>query len=55
MLSVQLPRDKRAGQSTWLPVFMRPHERGPCMSRRSIVHIDGFNFYYGAVRGTWYK
>jgi len=25
------------------------------MSRRSIVHIDGFNFYYGAVRGTWYK
>ena len=25
------------------------------MSRRSIVYIDGFNFYYGAVRGTRYK
>ncbi|MGQ9650234.1 MAG: NYN domain-containing protein [Phycisphaerae bacterium] len=25
------------------------------MSNRSIVYIDGFNFYYGAVRGTPYK
>jgi len=25
------------------------------MSRRSIVYLDGFNFYYGAVRGTRHK
>ena len=25
------------------------------MKPRSIVYIDGFNFYYGAVRGTQYK
>lgn len=25
------------------------------MSRRSIVYVDGFNFYYGSVRGTSYK
>lgn len=25
------------------------------MSRRSIVYIDGFNFYYGALRGTRHK
>ena len=22
---------------------------------RTIVYIDGFNFYYGAIRGTQYK
>ncbi len=25
------------------------------MNRRSIIYIDGFNFYYGAVRGTVHK
>ncbi len=25
------------------------------MTRRSIVYIDGFNFYYGALRGTRHK
>ncbi len=25
------------------------------MSQRSIIYIDGFNFYYGAVRGTSHK
>lgn len=25
------------------------------MTKRSIVYIDGFNFYYGAVKGTPYK
>ena len=25
------------------------------MKRRSIIYIDGFNFYYGAVRGSAYK
>jgi hypothetical protein len=25
------------------------------MKPRTIVYVDGFNFYYGAVRGTPYK
>ena len=25
------------------------------MKPRTIIYIDGFNFYYGAVRGTPYK
>jgi uncharacterized LabA/DUF88 family protein len=28
---------------------------GGAMSKRSIVYVDGFNFYYGMVRNTAYK
>ncbi len=35
--------------------FLRQQEWGLHVSDRSIVYIDGFNFYYGAVRGTAHK
>ncbi len=35
--------------------FFHPFYRKTLMKPRTIVYIDGFNFYYGAVRGTPYK
>ena len=35
--------------------FLRRARREGALNARSIVYIDGFNFYYGAVRGTPHK
>ena len=34
--------------------FLRPF-RGPAVTKRSIIYIDGFNLYYGALRKTAHK
>ncbi len=43
------------GQPIWLPVFLRLGRYSARMARRSIIYIDGFNLYYGAVKGSPYK
>src|SRR5260221_13126694 len=43
------------GQPRWLPVFLRRPRYPAGMSRRSIIYIDGFNLYYGAIRGGDWK
>lgn len=35
--------------------FLRSVARFRRVSKRSIIYVDGFNFYYGAVRGTSHK
>jgi uncharacterized LabA/DUF88 family protein len=37
------------------PFFLFPDPASPPPKPRAIVYIDGFNFYYGAVKGTPYK
>lgn len=36
-------------------LFFAPRLRAPTISKRSIIYVDGFNFYYGVVRGTAHK
>ena len=47
------PAEMSVGQSIWLPVFLR--WMTILMTKRSFVYVDGFNFYYGALRGGPYK
>lgn len=44
-------RRKPVGQPIWLPFFVYH----ATMTRRSIVYIDGFNLYYGAVKDGPHK
>jgi 6-hydroxy-3-succinoylpyridine 3-monooxygenase len=37
------------------PLFLASDPPPPAPKPRAVVYIDGFNFYYGAVKGTPYK
>ena len=43
------------GQPIWLPVFCAFWEGHSIVGNRCTVYIDGFNLYYGAVKGGPHK
>lgn len=43
------------GRAAYKAAFFFAHMAGTAVKPRTIIYIDGLNFYYGAVKGTPHK